>query len=78
VVNKLLRVVFVQECLVKMDLVEADVLKGSARVDERSLSDVGKFLNRILGLPVAKQNLIFQYFSQCMDVIIANAKREGR
>ena len=41
-----------------MGLVEEDTLRNYARVDERFLGDVSKFLNRILGLPAAKQNLV--------------------
>lgn len=67
-----------QDCLEKMDMVDSNAIAAYVRVDDRFLTDVGKFLNRILGLPVSKQNLMFSYFSSCMDVIIQNAKREGR
>ena len=45
-----------------MDIVEENVLGTS--VIERNRKDVGKFLNRILGLEVDKQNLVrwFGYF----------------
>ncbi|KAK7104354.1 uncharacterized protein [Littorina saxatilis] len=67
-----------QESLVEMGLVEPDTLRSYARVDDRFLSDVAKFLNRILGLATEKQNLLFSYFTECLDVIIQNAKKEGR
>ncbi|KAL8572547.1 hypothetical protein ACOMHN_040451 [Nucella lapillus] len=67
-----------QECLVQMGLVEESTLRNYARVDDKFLSDVGKFLNRILGLPVVKQNLMFSYFTECLEVLVQNAKREGR
>ena len=37
-----------------------------------------KFLNRILGMHVEKQNLLFKYFSDTLAAIISQAKRSGR
>ncbi|KAL5473421.1 hypothetical protein EMCRGX_G027903 [Ephydatia muelleri] len=42
------------------------------------VGDVSRFLNRILGLKVHQQNLVFSYFSECLTTVIAIAKREGR
>lgn len=44
------------------------------------LSDcsITKFLNRILGLEVYKQNALFQYFSDTFDHLIEMDKREGK
>ncbi|XP_076442125.1 uncharacterized protein LOC143281076 isoform X2 [Babylonia areolata] len=67
-----------QDCLVQMGLVEATTLRTYARVDDKFQGDVSKFLNRLLGLPTARQNLMFSYFTECLDVIVQNAKREGR
>uniref|UniRef100_A0A8C5KZ57 Protein strawberry notch homolog 2 n=1 Tax=Jaculus jaculus TaxID=51337 RepID=A0A8C5KZ57_JACJA len=39
---------------------------------------IPKFLNRILGLEVHKQNALFQYFSDTFDHLIAVDKKEGR
>lgn len=39
---------------------------------------ITKFLNRILGLEVHKQNALFQYFSDTFDHLIAMDKKEGR
>ena len=39
---------------------------------------IRKFLNRILGLPVDLQNRLFQYFTDCLAVIVATAKKTGR
>uniref|UniRef100_A0A7M4FAU3 Protein strawberry notch homolog 2 n=1 Tax=Crocodylus porosus TaxID=8502 RepID=A0A7M4FAU3_CROPO len=39
---------------------------------------ITKFLNRILGLEVHKQNMLFQYFSDTFDYLIEKDKKEGR
>ncbi|VTJ68874.1 Hypothetical predicted protein [Marmota monax] len=39
---------------------------------------ITKFLNRILGLEVHKQNALFQYFSDTFDHLIEMDKKEGR
>ncbi|XP_025103699.1 protein FORGETTER 1-like [Pomacea canaliculata] len=67
-----------QESLVQMGVVEQYALNVGAMVPEKHMGDVTKFLNRILGLPTDRQNLIFSYFTECLDVIVQNAKREGR
>lgn len=44
-----------------MGLVEVDVLRLGATVKDKDAGDVSKFLNRILGLSVEKQNLVSQF-----------------
>uniref|UniRef100_A0A8C5P7H4 Protein strawberry notch homolog 2 n=1 Tax=Leptobrachium leishanense TaxID=445787 RepID=A0A8C5P7H4_9ANUR len=39
---------------------------------------VTKFLNRMLGLEVHKQNCLFQFFSETFDFLIEKDKREGK
>lgn len=39
---------------------------------------ITKFLNRILGLEVHKQNALFQYFSETFDHLIEMDKKEGK
>ncbi|XP_044527645.1 protein strawberry notch homolog 2 [Gracilinanus agilis] len=39
---------------------------------------ITKFLNRILGLEVHKQNTLFQYFSDTFDYLIEKDKKEGK
>ncbi|XP_063003166.1 protein strawberry notch homolog 2 isoform X2 [Elgaria multicarinata webbii] len=39
---------------------------------------ITKFLNRILGLEVLTQNLLFQYFSDTFDYLIDRDKRDGK
>uniref|UniRef100_A0A8C6V5N2 Strawberry notch homolog 2 n=1 Tax=Naja naja TaxID=35670 RepID=A0A8C6V5N2_NAJNA len=39
---------------------------------------ITKFLNRMLGLEVDKQNLLFQYFNDTFDYLIARDKKDGK
>lgn len=41
-------------------------------------NNIGKFLNRILGMEVQQQNALFQYFSDTLSAVIQNAKKNGR
>ena len=41
-------------------------------------NNIGKFLNRILGMEVQQQNALFQYFSDTLAAVIQEAKRNGR
>ena len=65
-----------RECLLKMDLIDTSLL--GATVKQSEANNVTKFLNRILGLAVEKQNLIFSYFYENMKCLIRNAKKDGR
>ncbi|CAH1780986.1 unnamed protein product, partial [Owenia fusiformis] len=67
-----------QQCLVLMGIIEMETIRFGGGMKKEDNGDVGKFLNRILGLSVTKQNLIFQYFSACLEHQIESAKREGR
>ncbi|KAK3094762.1 hypothetical protein FSP39_005887 [Pinctada imbricata] len=67
-----------QECLLLMGLVEEGALKIGVNVKDKDQGDVSKFLNRILGLSVLRQNLMFKYFTECMRMTVHNAKQEGR
>eukprot|EP00794_Sanderia_malayensis_P010733 gene10733-11882_t len=67
--------VIMKECLQKMDILEENVL--GTTVKEKEAGNVTKFLNRILGLTVDKQNLIFSYFYEGMKSLIRAAKRDG-
>ncbi len=48
------------ESLNLMGILEKDTLTSLAKVKDNIGSDVGKFLNRILGLSVGRQNLVLQ------------------
>uniref|UniRef100_A0AAR2KWP5 Protein strawberry notch homolog 1 n=1 Tax=Pygocentrus nattereri TaxID=42514 RepID=A0AAR2KWP5_PYGNA len=41
-------------------------------------NNIGKFLNRILGMEVQQQNALFQYFSDTLNAVVQNAKKNGR
>merc|ERR1719474_1753417 len=45
---------------------------------DKGYNDMSKFLNRILGMHVEKQNLLFKYFSDTLAAIISQAKRSGK
>jgi len=45
---------------------------------DKGYNEMSKFLNRILGMHVEKQNLLFKYFSDTLAAIISQAKRTGR
>jgi len=38
---------------------------------------MSRFLNRILGIRVQMQNLLFQFFSDVLNSVIVNARRSG-
>ncbi|XP_031204814.1 protein strawberry notch homolog 2 isoform X2 [Mastomys coucha] len=50
----------------------------SGCLDVEKDCSITKFLNRILGLEVHKQNALFQYFSDTFDHLIEIDKKEGR
>ncbi|XP_067590599.1 protein strawberry notch homolog 2 isoform X2 [Pseudorca crassidens] len=50
----------------------------SGCLDVEKDCSISKFLNRILGLEVHKQNTLFQYFSDTFDHLIAADKKEGK
>ncbi|KAF3849243.1 hypothetical protein F7725_015740, partial [Dissostichus mawsoni] len=44
----------------------------------KDYNNMGKFLNRILGMEVQQQNALFQYFSDTLAAVIQEAKKSGR
>lgn len=44
----------------------------------KDYNNIGKFLNRILGMEVQQQNALFQYFSDTLAAVIQEAKKNGR
>ena len=58
-------------------ITQSEDMPGMLTLD-KGYNDMSKFLNRILGLPVKLQNLLFKYFSDTLAAIITAAKRAGR
>ncbi|KAB1212844.1 hypothetical protein CJ030_MR5G010144 [Morella rubra] len=54
-----------------------DSAKLSGRIVDSDMHDVGRFLNRILGLPPDIQNRLFELFVSILDLLIQNARIEG-
>ncbi|KAG6627228.1 hypothetical protein CIPAW_15G111900 [Carya illinoinensis] len=51
--------------------------KLSGRIIDSDMHDVGRFLNRLLGLPPDIQNRLFELFVGILDLLIQNARIEG-
>ncbi|KAI6691687.1 hypothetical protein NL676_028515 [Syzygium grande] len=54
-----------------------DNFKISGRIIDSDMHDVGRFLNRLLGLPPDIQNRLFELFVSILDLVIQNARIEG-
>lgn len=54
-----------------------DLILGSSTLFATDCT-ITKFLNRILGLEVHKQNSLFQYFSDNFEYLIEKDKKEGK
>ncbi|KAF6136594.1 hypothetical protein GIB67_016050 [Kingdonia uniflora] len=57
---------------------EKDGRKDFGRIHESDMHDVGRFLNRLLGLPPDIQNRIFELFVSILDLLVQNARIEGQ
>ena len=57
---------------------ESQVLWSATGAGAKDVGDVRRFLNRILGLPVRAQNLLFGYFTETLDKEVSVAKADGR
>ncbi|KAK9077668.1 hypothetical protein SSX86_006005 [Deinandra increscens subsp. villosa] len=51
--------------------------KLSGRIVDSDMHDVGRFLNRLLGLPPEIQNRLFELFVSILDHLLHNARLEG-
>uniref|UniRef100_A0A8C7QHG6 Protein strawberry notch homolog 1 n=1 Tax=Oncorhynchus mykiss TaxID=8022 RepID=A0A8C7QHG6_ONCMY len=63
--------------LIGVGLIHVDDRSGILSLD-KDYNNIGKFLNRILGMAVQEQNALFQYFSDTLAAVIQNAKKNGR
>ncbi|MCH89545.1 strawberry notch-like protein, partial [Trifolium medium] len=49
----------------------------SGRIIDSDMHEVGRFLNRLLGLPPDIQNGLFELFVSILDLLVRNARIEG-
>ncbi|KAG0494616.1 hypothetical protein HPP92_005610 [Vanilla planifolia] len=52
--------------------------KLSGRIVDSDMHDVGRFLNRLLGLPPNIQNRLFELFIKILELMVHNARSEGQ
>ncbi|XP_077479469.1 protein strawberry notch homolog 1 [Stigmatopora argus] len=67
----------VQRGLIGVGLINLEDRYNALSLD-KDYNNIGKFLNRILGMEVHQQNALFQYFSDTLAAVIQEAKRNGR
>ncbi|XP_072908101.1 protein strawberry notch homolog 1 [Hemitrygon akajei] len=67
----------VRQGLIGVGLINMEDRSGLLSLD-KDYNNIGKFLNRILGMEVHQQNALFQYFSDTLNAVIQNAKKNGR
>uniref|UniRef100_A0A8C3A5P5 Protein strawberry notch homolog 1 n=1 Tax=Cyclopterus lumpus TaxID=8103 RepID=A0A8C3A5P5_CYCLU len=67
----------IQRGLIGVGLVTMEDRSGTMSLD-KDYNNMGKFLNRILGMEVQQQNALFQYFSDTLAAVIQEAKKSGR
>ncbi|XP_051978110.1 protein strawberry notch homolog 2-like isoform X2 [Xyrauchen texanus] len=65
---------------IKHGMMDVGMLCSQSRLGINTEKDcnITKFLNRILGLEVHKQNSLFQYFTDNFDYLIEKDKKEGK
>ncbi|XP_034564841.1 protein strawberry notch homolog 1 isoform X2 [Notolabrus celidotus] len=67
----------IQGGLIGVGLINIEDRSGTMSLD-KDYNNIGKFLNRILGMEVQQQNSLFQYFSDTLGAVIQEAKKNGR
>ncbi|XP_017292257.1 protein strawberry notch homolog 1 isoform X1 [Kryptolebias marmoratus] len=67
----------IQSGLIGVGLINVEDRSGVLSLD-KDYNNMGKFLNRILGMEVHQQNALFQYFSDTLAAVIQEAKKNGR
>ncbi|XP_072310428.1 protein strawberry notch homolog 1 [Eucyclogobius newberryi] len=67
----------IQIGLIGVGLISLEDRSGGLSLD-KDYNNIGKFLNRILGMAVQQQNALFQYFSDTLAAVIQEAKKNGR
>lgn len=46
-------------------------------LDSLDFNNMSRFLNRILGIRVQMQNILFRFFSDVLNAVIVDARRSG-
>ncbi|KAM8743137.1 protein strawberry notch homolog 1 isoform 5-T7 [Acanthopagrus schlegelii] len=67
----------IQKGLIGVGLINVEDRSGALSLD-KDYNNIGKFLNRILGMEVHQQNALFQYFADTLGAVIQEAKKNGR
>lgn len=67
----------IQSGLIGVGLINVEDRSGGLSLD-KDYNNIGKFLNRILGMEVQQQNALFQYFADTLAAVIQEAKKSGR
>uniref|UniRef100_A0A8C2VI59 Protein strawberry notch homolog 1 n=1 Tax=Chinchilla lanigera TaxID=34839 RepID=A0A8C2VI59_CHILA len=67
----------VRQGLIGVGLINVEDRSGILTLD-KDYNNIGKFLNRILGMEVHQQNALFQYFADTLTAVVQNAKKNGR
>ena len=68
----------VADALVGVGLIcNSESMPGVLSLD-KDFTNMSKFLNRILGMPVDLQNRLFKYFTDTLNAIVTQAKKTGR
>ncbi|XP_069475771.1 protein strawberry notch homolog 1 isoform X2 [Ambystoma mexicanum] len=67
----------VRQGLIGVGLINVEDRSGILTLD-KDYNNIGRFLNRILGMEVHQQNTLFQYFSDTLTAVVQNAKKNGR
>ncbi|MCI36490.1 strawberry notch-like protein, partial [Trifolium medium] len=49
----------------------------SCHIDDKDIHDIGRFLNRILGIAPETQNRLFELFVNILDLLVQKARIEG-
>ncbi|GMH33357.1 hypothetical protein BSKO_01191 [Bryopsis sp. KO-2023] len=60
------------------DNIAEQKVPGGASSSIKDVGDVRRFLNRLLGLPISTQTILFNYFAGSLEAEITMAKAEGR
>ncbi|KAJ7530305.1 hypothetical protein O6H91_15G088700 [Diphasiastrum complanatum] len=74
----LLSVGIIRDALPETEGEEKYPSKPTGRIAEVDMHDVGRFLNRLLGVPPDQQNWMFEYFVNIFDELVNDARKEGQ